>query len=954
VPNQFKQSNAGDANSLPGAHSTWTLAHSSPNFDPRKASSKFEQSETGKIETLKPSDKDSKGPKSPQQKKIEADAEKKAKDPFERLKEKYKKAQAAAEATWGVIAGEEPKFPVTPKRRKSDDAKASMSGMAPAQPNIETAAPAQALLPATTGATSEETEAAAFIPIPPTEEIPGATFVAEPEREPSVDEGVEVGSWAERVLSRQKGDTNEIAADSEQKIKPEPIRSRQEPKPEARDTRSDAAQAPDKEESWAERVIAAARKAKGTNSVDAQKASKATPPATPKIDVDQSSSMRLKFHGNAPQPALPNRLQKGSASFWSTHREKVNLACIVVGVILTGVLLGRAFMSGLYAHRAEELMINKKYDTAMRYIDTALFFDPTLETAHYLKARALSRLGQDSGALAEYNIVLSTSPSRIDALERRAAACVAIGNFRQALDDCNKLLEMRSKPPTMYVFANRGIANYMLGNKNAAAKDFTTALQMKPKDVQLLTRRGASYRDVGETKQALEDYDAAIKINANSVEAYLGRAQSWLQAKNYDKAFADFDQALALSPKNPEILTLRGAAHTTAKEYDKAADDFARALAINPRFADAFRERARLNIMQDQLWQAEEDLGHAAQLKPPDSAFYKQRAELDRNMGHHDKAVEDYNQSLVQQPYDIDSYIGRAHDYSDLGNQSAALADIDAALKLDPNYAELYALRGLYGNRYGNTSTAKNDFDKAMWLDPLNADAHLWRGEYLLKQRDFMAAIEDFDKALKSNPELTEAKQKKAAAQAALKQGGGHSTPTVVAPLTLTPEENNLIAKGTFEDLVKEGNAQLSSGNPDRAVALLERAVRINSTDAPARRSLARALQAAGNTNDAISQLGSVLRLDQTNAGDARALGDALIKAHRMPEAIEAYKRCLQLYPNDIPATCALARAYAATGFPDKAKTVCQEGLKNAGNAPADISQINAVLKEIESKPVRH
>jgi tetratricopeptide (TPR) repeat protein len=960
VQSQFKpvlqQSNPlpADATAASGSQSTWSLAQSAPNLDPRKPANKFEQSETGKIETFKPKGKGAESLKSPQQKKAEADAEKKAKDPFERLKEKYKKAQAAAEATWGAIAGEEAKFPVTPKRRKSDDAKASMTGMVPVQPNIESAALAHA--PVTEPADPDSVDMHAAATAQSIEKSSEDSFEAEPLKETSANEGVEVGSWAERVLSRKKGDTNEIALDSDDSNKPEPIRPLQVPIQRPVDTRSNAATPPEKEESWADRVIAAARKAKGTASEDRGKSAKSAPPATPKIDADQSSSMRLKFHGNAPQPALPNRLHQGSASFWSTHREKIHLACVVVGVIITGILLGRAFLSGLYAHQAEELMINKKYDAAMRYIDMALVFDPGLETAHYLKARALSRLGQDSGALVEYNIVLSTSPSRIDALERRAAVCVALGYFKQALDDCNKLAEMRSKPPTMYVYANRGVANYMLGNKNAAVKDFTTALQMKPKDMQLqlLNRRGASYRDVGETEKSLADYDAAIKINANSVDAHLGRAQSWLQAKNYNRAFADFDKALALSPRNPEILTLRGAGYATAKQYEKASDDFTEALAINPRYADAFRERARLNIMQDQLWQAEEDLGHAAQLKPPDSAFYKQRAELDRHMGNHTKAVEDYNLALQEQPYDIDSHIGRAHDYSDLGDQGAALADIDAALKIDPNIAELYALRGLYGNRYGNTSTAKNDFDKAMWLDPLNADAHLWRGEYLLKQREFMGAIEDFDKALKANPDLTEAKQKKAAALLGLKHGSVPAAPATVASLPLTSDETKLIANGSFADLIKEGNAQLTAGNANRAVALLERAVRINDTDAPARRALAHALQAAGNRNDAISQLESVLRLDQTNAGDARALGDELVRVNRMPEAIEAYKRCLQLFPDDIPATCALARAYAATGAGDKAKLVCQEGLKNAGNAAADISQINAVLKEIESKTGRH
>jgi tetratricopeptide (TPR) repeat protein len=766
-------------------------------------------------------------------------------------------------------------------------------------------------------------------------------------------EGAEVGTWAARVLSGQEGEGKPLVQIESTVVSPAatsaptPTSSGQVLNQTGQGTTSDTA--PSSEETWTERVIAAARKAKGNVTSDNTITTNAAKITANKIDVDQSASMRLKFHGKAPQPNLPDRLQKGTSTFWTKHRVKLISACVLIGILTTAFVLERSILSLIYTRKAEERIETANYGAAMNDIGIALFFDPGQEAAHYAKARVFSKLGQEANALAEYNVVLASNPTRLDALERRAALCVTLGDFRQTLDDCNQLVSLQPKKCSPYVFANRGIANYMLGNRDEAVKDFTAALKLKGKDEALLTRRGATYSLLGQVDNAVKDYDAAIKLYPKSAEAYAGRAQCWLRAKKFSNAFADFDRAVKLSPINAALLTQRGASYAITKQYDRADKDFAKALAINPRYAGAYRERARISILQHQYGPAEADLRRAAQVKTPDSDFYKQRAELYELMDNHAKARDDYSDALSLQPNDIESFIGRARNLSSLGNQRAAMADIDEALKLAPTYSQLFALRGLFGDRYGNTSTAKTDFDKAIELAPGNAEAHLWRGDFLLKQKDFISASDDFDQALKLNPDLVEARQNKILAQAKLP----HSTARLPLPLVThshpNKEDQELLDKGTLPELVQAGYAQMRSGNNERAVVLLERAVRVNPNDASARRYLAHTFLATGDTDNAIAQFQMVDKLGKPNADDIKALADALAQTSRKEEAIAAYNRCLQMRPDDVQSRCSLARLYEAAGFLNKAREVCLEGMKNSSTS----ADLNAVLKEIQNKATR-
>jgi Flp pilus assembly protein TadD len=247
--------------------------------------------------------------------------------------------------------------------------------------------------------------------------------------------------------------------------------------------------------------------------------------------------------------------------------------------------------------------------------------------------------------------------------------------------------------------------------------------------------------------------------------------------------------------------------------------------------------------------------------------------------------------------------------------------------------------------------SAKNDFYKAVSLNPLNLKAHIALGQFSLKQQEASSAEDAFDTALKIDPKSAEAKQGKATAHTLF----AHLHPRSSSPaLDITPsdrvdpQDRKLIASGTFPELISAGYNQLSKGNNERATALLAKAVRLNPNDANARRYLAHALMANGDTDNAIAMLKAIVSINPDNTADSIALGEQLVKSGRVEDAIDTYSKTLTADKHNIKARCALARAYMSAGFKQKAKDVCEDGIKDSAS-PAETAALKATLTEVDS-----
>ena len=76
-------------------------------------------------------------------------------------------------------------------------------------------------------------------------------------------------------------------------------------------------------------------------------------------------------------------------------------------------------------------------------------------------------------------------------------AYVNLGNFRQAIEDCDKAIELNPKLAEAYF--NRALAYGNLGNHRQAIKDYDRAIELNPGYEAAHRNRAIAYGNLGKT-----------------------------------------------------------------------------------------------------------------------------------------------------------------------------------------------------------------------------------------------------------------------------------------------------------------------------------------------------------------------------------------------------------------------------------------------------------------------
>jgi TonB family protein len=113
--------------------------------------------------------------------------------------------------------------------------------------------------------------------------------------------------------------------------------------------------------------------------------------------------------------------------------------------------------------------------------------------------------------------VSTPTPSDAAFYQKQAVAHVEKGEFDLAIDDYNKVIEM--KPSDASAFISRG--NAFSGKKvyDLAINDYNKAIEINPKDSSAYTNRGESFEKMGNVQKALDDYKKASDLDASNERA---------------------------------------------------------------------------------------------------------------------------------------------------------------------------------------------------------------------------------------------------------------------------------------------------------------------------------------------------------------------------------------------------------------------------------------------------
>lgn len=139
-----------------------------------------------------------------------------------------------------------------------------------------------------------------------------------------------------------------------------------------------------------------------------------------------------------------------------------------------------------------------------------------------------------------------------------------------------------------FLFGDRAVAYFALGDKQHALDDYNEALKLAPQNARLYYNRGVFYAAQRDDDAALRDFDTAISIDPKLVGVLQQRAKIYYARKNFSSALADYSEAIRLEPKTAALWSERGLVCLQQRDYQGAVRDEAQAIQLDPKLAHAY------------------------------------------------------------------------------------------------------------------------------------------------------------------------------------------------------------------------------------------------------------------------------------------------------------------------------------------------------------------------------
>lgn len=163
-------------------------------------------------------------------------------------------------------------------------------------------------------------------------------------------------------------------------------------------------------------------------------------------------------------------------------------------------------------------------------------------------------------------------------------------------------------------FLNQGLDQLHRGEKEAALKSLTRALELAPNHDGTYTYRGDLYYALGRYPEAIADYSRAIESNRDFSYLYNRRGNAYEAVKDYKSALKDFNKSIELYPEQGATYRNRGSAYYKSGIYSAALKDLNQAVQLNPNLADAYQMRGEIHAKLGKRQEAITDFQQASQL----------------------------------------------------------------------------------------------------------------------------------------------------------------------------------------------------------------------------------------------------------------------------------------------------------------------------------------------------
>lgn len=244
-----------------------------------------------------------------------------------------------------------------------------------------------------------------------------------------------------------------------------------------------------------------------------------------------------------------------------------------------------------------------------------------------------------------------------------------------------------------------------------------------------------------------EEYFTAQVKKDPTPSAYFERGMARLRMGELDKAMVDLDEAVTKG-KKPEFLNGRGIAHLENDDPKKAIADHTGALKLNPKMSAAYYNRGNARRVIGLLDKSISDYNLAIHLNPENGRAYINRGLCWNKKQEYERAKADFNKATKMNPKWPLAYNNRAEAQNRLEQYDRALADCNLCLKLNPKMTWAMVNRGNSLRGLGKVDEAMAEYNKALEIDEDFAPAYHNRGTAYSEMGQYVRAIKDYKKSI--------------------------------------------------------------------------------------------------------------------------------------------------------------------------------------------------------------
>jgi tetratricopeptide (TPR) repeat protein len=192
------------------------------------------------------------------------------------------------------------------------------------------------------------------------------------------------------------------------------------------------------------------------------------------------------------------------------------------------------------------------YDKALNDLNQVLQIDPSDSFSLQSRALAYTNLGHFQKALADYDSCISTNPNQTHRTRRlRGVTYTSMGFYQEALNDFNAVIQI--DPNDMESIHRRGVVYRALAQYQEALEDLQS-INSGDRNDWLFYNRAISYYMLGQVDEAEKDIQKAISMSASHRDEMLQNPMNWFNQGLYylfkgkpDTAIDMYRKALTLS-----------------------------------------------------------------------------------------------------------------------------------------------------------------------------------------------------------------------------------------------------------------------------------------------------------------------------------------------------------------------------------------------------------------------